>query len=123
MRSNIIIVAGLLLLAAIVMATLSPARFKADKTLVTDHGIVAEVYETALKDLVVKLQGRDESYYIDRRANAEGMSFDQFKNKLMNKPVMIHYLEGWSPIEEQEPRHYVSKLEHEGEIVFYDDEE
>ena len=122
MRSNIIIVAGLLLLAAIVMATLSPARFKAEKTLVTDHGIVAEVYETALKDLVVKLQGRGETYYLDRNAD-KGMTFDQFKDKLMNKPVMIHYLEGWSPIEEQEPRHYVSKLEHEGEIVFNDSEE
>lgn len=121
MRSNIIIVAGLLLLAAIVMATLSPARFKAEKTLVTEHGIVAEVYETALKDLVVKLQGRGETYYLDRNAN-KGMTFDQFKDKLMNKPVMIHYLQGWSPIEEQEPRHYVSKLEHDGEIVFNDSE-
>ena len=122
MRSNIIIVAGLLLLAAIVMATLSPARFKAEKTLVTDHGIVAEVYETALKDLVVKLQGRGETYYLDRNAS-KGMTFDQFRDKLMNKPVMIHYLEGWSPIQEEEPRHYVSRLEHEGEIVFNDSEE
>lgn len=122
MRSNIIIVAGLLLLAAIVMATMSPARFKAEKTLVTDQGIVTEVYETALKDLVVKLQGRGGTYYLDRNAD-KGMTFDQFKDKLMNKPVMIHYLEGWSPIEVQEPRHYVSKLEHDGEIVFHDTEE
>lgn len=121
MRSNIIIVAGLLLLAAIVMATLSPARFKAEKTLVSDHGVVTEVYETALKDLVVKLQGRAEAFYLDRKAN-NGLTFDQFKDKLMNQPVSIHYLDNWSPIDEQEPRHYVSKLEHDGEIIFNDSE-
>jgi hypothetical protein len=122
MRSNIIIVAGLLLLAAIVMATLSPARFKAENTLVTDHGIVAEVYETALKDLVVKLQGRGEAYYLDRKVE-KGLTFDQFKSKLLNKPVAIQYLDRWTPVQEPEPRHYVSKLEHDGEIIFNDSDE
>jgi hypothetical protein len=121
MRSNIIILAGLLLLAAIVMATLNPERLKAEHTLVTDHGIVTEVYETALKDLVVKLQGRGETFYIDRKTD-NNMTFDQFKEKLLNKPVAIQYLDRWTPVEQPEPRLYVSKLEHDGEIIFHDAE-
>ena len=121
MRSNIIIFAGLLLLAAIVMATLNPGRLKAEHTLVTDHGVVTEVYETALKDLVVKLQGRGETFYLDRKADND-LTFDQIRQKLLNKPVAIEYLDRWTPVEQPDERHYVSKLEHDGEIIFHDAE-
>lgn len=116
MRSNVIIVAGLLLSAAIVMATLRPVRFQAEKK-VTHHGIVAEVYQTALKDLVVKLKGRPEIYYLDKKAEHE-IDFEAFKTKLLDQPVSIHYAERWKPLSEKQPQHYVSKVETEDEIVF-----
>jgi len=121
MRSNIIIVAGLLLFIAIVMSTWSPERLQAEQTVVTDHGVVAEVYETALKDLVVKLQDRSEIFYLDQK-NRPHISFDELKSKLLNQPVRIEYPEKWKPLKDQQPQHYVSKLEIRDEIVFAEDE-
>jgi len=122
MRSNVIILAGLLLFVAIVMSTLSPVRLQAEKTVVTDQGVVTEVYETALKDLVVKLQGRSEIFYLDQKHRAH-FDFDELKSKLLNQPVMIEYPEKWKPLKEQQPQYYVSKLEIRDEIVYADDME
>lgn len=116
MRSNIIIIAGLLLLAAIVMSSLSPVRLKADKTVVTHRGIVAEVYETALNDLVVKLKGRPEIYYLDKDVHHH-LDFEEIKNQLVDRPVSIEFGERWDPLPEEQPQHYVSKLEIEDELV------
>jgi hypothetical protein len=120
MRSNIIIAGGLLLFAAIVIADRKPvASFS--ETWVTDHGIVTEMYETAFKDLVLKLKDNSKSYYINGTSEL-GMTLKQFENKVLYKVVVIQYPERWTPLKNEEGRHYISKLEQEGEVIFNEDE-
>jgi hypothetical protein len=121
MRSNIIIAGGLLLFAAIVMATLRPARLQAEHAWITQHGIVTEVYETAFKDLGLKLKGQGSTYYISR-AFDQGLSFQEVKEKLLYKSVVIQYPGRWSPLKGDEAKHYISMLEYEGKIIYRDND-
>jgi hypothetical protein len=119
MRSNIIIAAGLLLFAAIVLTTRKPAEVHAQSNFNTDRGIVMEVYETSFKDFVVKLKGQAKSYYIDSGPE-NNITLQDLKEKLLYKPVTIHYPDRWSPIKRTDSKHYISRLEYEGEVVFND---
>jgi hypothetical protein len=119
MRSNIVIAGGLLLFAAIVMATLRPARLQAENEWITQQGIVTEVYETAFQDFGLKLKGRGTTYYINR-AFDQGLTFKELKEKLLYKPVVIQYPDHWTPLRENEAKYYISKLEYDGEVIYHD---
>jgi hypothetical protein len=119
MRSNIVIAGGLLLFASIVMATLRPARLQTENSWTTKQGIVTDVYETAFKDLVVKLKGHGNSYYISR-AFDQGLTFKELKEKLLYKPVIIQYPERWTPLKKEDAKHYISLLEYNGQVIYSD---
>jgi len=117
MRSNIVIAGGLFLFAAIVIAALKPVDLRPKKSWITERGVVTEMYETGFKDLVLKLKGQTESYYID--GGLEGrLSLSQLKEKLLNKSVVIQYPERWNPLKNEDSKHFISKLEYEGEIIY-----
>jgi hypothetical protein len=117
MKSNITIAGGLVLFGAILFSTLHPTRIQADSTQVTEQGIVTEIYQTAFKDLVLKLKDHGKSYYIEG-AFGDNLSFEELKEKVLYKSVKIEYPERWSPIKSENSKHYISKLEHNGEIIF-----
>src|SRR5688572_22830499 len=117
MRSNVVIAGGLILLVAIMFATLRPARSPSDNVWLTKEGVVTEMYETAFKDLVLKLQGDEKTFYIDG-AFDQGIDLAQLKDKLMYKPVVIQYPDQLNPLQTDETRHYISRLEMDGEIIY-----
>ena len=117
MRSNIVIAGGLFLFAALVMATWKPLDLRPKKAWVTERGVVADVYQTGLKDLVLKLRGQAESYYIDGALD-ENISFSELKEKLLNKSVVIQYPDKWTPLKKEDTRHFISQLEYDGEIIY-----
>jgi hypothetical protein len=119
MRSNIVIAGGLILFVAIVMAALRPARLQAENASITRQGIVTEVYETAFKDLGLKLKGHASTYYISR-AFDHGLNFEDMKDRLLYKPVTIQYPERWTPLKADEAKFYISKLESDGEVIYLD---
>lgn len=118
MRSDIIIVGGLLLFAALVIAGIRPEESKSS-TWVTERGMVTDVYQTGLRDLVVKLKGHGKDYYID--ISSQAGSFADLKEKLLYKNVVIQYPDHWKPMKADNNRFYISKLEHEGEIIYAED--
>lgn len=116
MRSNIVIAGGLLLFGALVMATLKPVQVQTVSK-ITEHGIVTEMYETAFKDLVVKLKGQATVYYINRGTD-HNLDLATLKDKIMYKPVVIQYLEGLNPLNRENSQQFISKLEYEGEVIY-----
>jgi hypothetical protein len=114
MRSNIVIAGGLLLFGAIVITTSRPLRMQVEKNSITEHGIVIEMYETAFKDLVLKLKGQSTVFYIDCDLN-DGINLEELKNKLLHKHVVIQYPEQWS---EDNKKHFILKLEYDGEVIY-----
>lgn len=121
MRSNILIMGGLLLFMAIVAATLRPVRLQAEETWITKHGIVSEIYKTVFNDVAVKLHGHANIYYIDG-ALEDGSSLDEWKVKLLNKPVQIRYSEKWTPIQQEGEQHFVKTLAYQGQLLYHDNE-
>jgi hypothetical protein len=120
MRSNIIIAAGLILFASIVMATLRPFKLNEKKPSVTEHGIVDEIYQTVFDDLALKLKGQQKIYYLDG-AVAKGLSLSQIKEKIMDKPVIIQYPDRWTPITNEQEQYFISTLAYRGEVIYQDD--
>jgi hypothetical protein len=118
MRSNIITAGGLLLFLAIVMTTWRPADLRAKNNRITEKGIVTEMYETDFKDLVLKLKGQAESYYID--ASMGGLTLAELKEKVLYKPVVIQYPDRWTPLKKDDAKHFITSLSHEGEIIYLD---
>jgi hypothetical protein len=94
-----------------------PPRLQGDNSSITESGIVTEIYQTAFKDLVLKLQDQGKSYYIEG-AFGDNLSFEELKEKVLYKSVKIEYPERWSPMRSENSKHYISKLEQNGEIIF-----
>ncbi|MBT1704019.1 hypothetical protein [Chryseosolibacter indicus] len=117
MRSNIVIAGGLLLFLAIVITTLRPPMsMRTEKHSITEQGVVVEMYETAFKDLVVKLQGQASTFYINVNKR-DKIDLAALKDKLLNKKVMIQYDE---PLFKNKSEHFISKLEYDGEVIYSD---
>jgi hypothetical protein len=121
MRSNIVIAGGLFLFAAIVMSTWKPVDLRPKKNWVTERGVVAEMYQTGFKDLVLKLKGQAESYYIDGALDGD-VSLSELKEKLLNKSVVIQYPDRWTPLKDEDTKHFISKLEYDGEVIYHNRE-
>jgi hypothetical protein len=119
MRSNIIIAGGLLLLI-VVLTTQRPFTTKQEIAKV-EKGIVTELYETALKDFVVRLKDKSHIYYLDV-SGMDGFSLAELRSKLLYKPVVIQYPDRWVPLKNKEEKFYISKLEANGELVYQDSE-
>lgn len=114
MRSNIVIAGGLLLFGAIVITTSRPVRLQAEENSIIEHGVVTEMYETAFKDLVLKLHNKAATFYINRNNN-DDITLDELKNQLLNKHVVIQYPEPWTTSKSQ---HFISKLEFDGKVIY-----
>jgi|GEM_PF-5222029 len=119
MRSNIIIAAGLLLFISI-LVTSQRRPFNAQSKLVTDHGIVTEVYQNSFQDFVVRLKGQSKAYYIDF-SGEKNLSLKQLQSKLLYRPVTIHYPENGSAANSKDRDQFISRLESDGEIVFVEE--
>ena len=119
MRSNIIIAGGLLLFV-VIMTTQHPLQQQKEQR-ITHEGIVTELYETGFKDFVVKLKGRAESYYIDRSLSGN-FNLQELKEKLLYKPVVIEYPQRFTPVSDGEKKHFISKLEVDGGVLYDDGE-
>ncbi|MFZ6010099.1 MAG: hypothetical protein ACOYXT_07085 [Bacteroidota bacterium] len=119
MRPNILIAAGFLLFGALILATLKPASRQ--KTWSTENGVVAQMYETSLKDLVLELKGQTKKYYINN-GFGKGLSLAVLKDRLLHKEVVIHYPDRFNIIEPGNANRYVAKLEVDGEVIYLESE-
>jgi hypothetical protein len=117
MRSNIIIAGGLLLFAAIVLATWRPVPVSTKQAIV-EQGIVTELYEAGVKDLVLKINGKARSYYLDEGL-AQGFNLSQLRDKLLNKKVVIKY-DKPNSFTTENTTHYISQVRYEDEIILSD---
>jgi hypothetical protein len=119
MRSNIIIAAGLVLFGAIVFATWRPAPVNNGKQSVIERGVVTDMYQAGIRDLVLKINGRARAYYLDEGL-AQGFNLSELKNKLLNKKVTIKYSKPLNFTTEH-TTHYISQVQYEDEIILTDE--
>ena len=80
-------------------------------------GIVTEIYEGGINDVVFKLKGQDKIYYINRGLEA-GFNLKQLRADLSGKEAVIKYPKYWTPLDPFNSSKHISKIESEGRTVY-----
>jgi hypothetical protein len=94
-----------------------PVPIPHEKDCLTVKAKVTEVFEAGFKDIVFKLQGLDKEFYINRGLE-KGLDLQELRASLINKEIIILYPAYWTPLDPSNSIRHISKMEHDGKIVF-----
>jgi hypothetical protein len=113
---NWIILTGLGFLGLVILI-FRPVPIPDEKDCLTLKGIVSEVYEAGVKDVVFKLQGIDREFYVNRGLE-RGLDLKKLRADLTNKEIVIKYPKYWTPLNPSNSVRHISKIEYGGRTVF-----
>ena len=81
------------------------------------EGKVMSIYEGGEKDVVFILQKDKTRYYINRGLE-NGLDLQELKQNLIGQKVIIKYPRYWTPLDWNNTIKHLSKLEHDGNVIF-----
>ncbi|MDQ3141901.1 MAG: hypothetical protein M3Q56_06600 [Bacteroidota bacterium] len=113
---NWIILAGLVFLGLAIII-FRPVPVPDEKACLISNGIVVEIYEGGVKDIVFKLHGQNKLFYINRGLESR-LDIKLLRDKLMNKEVTIKYPKDWTPLNWGSSVRHISKIEFDGRTIF-----
>ena len=87
---------------------IKPVPIVAEEKAVVVQGLVIDIYEGGVKDVIFKLNGDNSSYYINRGLES-GMDIDDLKEKLIGNTVLLKY---------HKQSQHIFKLEFNNEILY-----
>ena len=105
---------GLFVLSAVFI--LRPVPTPLEKDCITIKGTVTHIYEGGVKDVVFVLDGRKETYYINR--GLEQLNLAALKKELEGKEITIKYPDYWSLLDPGKSLRHISKIEYMEATVF-----
>lgn len=111
-----IISAGLIVLVIVILC-LRPIPILAEKDCLVLKGTVSEIYEGGVKDIVFKLRGKNQNFYINRGLQ-RGISLVELQAKLTGREVVLKYPDHWTLLDPNNSSVHISKIEHAGQTVF-----
>ena len=94
-----------------------PVPIVEEKDAITVTGIVVDIYEAGVKDVVFKLSGDNVTYYVNRGIE-QGLNIDSLKRKLVGNQVMLKYPDFRSPLGKDNKIRHLSKVEFNNEVIF-----
>lgn len=94
-----------------------PVPIPDEKDCLSVKAKVTEVYEAGFKDIVFKLKGLDKQFYINRGLD-RGLDLQELRASLTNKEILILYPKYWTPLDPVNSIRHISKVEHDGKIIF-----
>ncbi|OOG73109.1 hypothetical protein [Algoriphagus sp. A40] len=115
-KGNWMMIIGLLFLGFGVLA-FRPVPIPEEKDCLILKGTVSEIYEAGTKDVVVKLNGLDTEFYVNRGLE-RGLDLEKMRAELTNKEVRIKYPDYWTPLNPTNSMRHVSKIESDGKVIF-----
>ena len=115
-KTYLIILAGLIFIATVTLS-LRPVTVAAEQDCQSLTGTVTEIYEGGIRDVVFKLQGKKQTYYINRGL-ARGLVLNDLQNRLIGREIVIKYPEHWTLLDPNRTVVHVSKIEHGSQILF-----
>ncbi len=81
------------------------------------YGMVEKIKLTEGNDFVFKLKDNPTKYYINRGIEA-GLDYNEFKQSVINKKVVVKYPKYWTPLDWNNTVRHISKVETDGEVLF-----
>ena len=98
--------------------TLRPVPVPEDeKECLSVTGIVSNIFEGGVKDVVITLKDNPKTYYINRGLES-GLDLADLRKALEGKEVTIKYPDYWSLLDPGKKLLQISKIEHDGETVY-----
>jgi len=94
-----------------------PVPIVEEKDAITVTGIVVDIYEAGVKDVVFRLSGDKVIYYVNRGLE-QGLNIDSLKRKLVGNQAVFKYPDYWSPLDRGNKIRHLSKVEFNNEVLF-----
>lgn len=116
-KTHLAIAASIGLFVLLAIFTLCPVPTPPEKDCITIKGTVTHIYEGGVKDVVFVLDGRKETYYINRGLE-QGLNLATLKKELEGKEITIKYPDYWSLLDPGKSLRHISKIEYMGATVF-----
>jgi len=80
-------------------------------------GIVSDIYEGSVKDIVFQLEDDNHIYYINRGLE-RGLEMGDLKQNLIGNKVILKYPKHWTPLNWNDKIKHISKVESSGQVFF-----
>lgn len=116
MKTAIWITLTLLVLLGMIFV-FRPVPIPAEKDCLSTKGIVAEIYESGVKDVVFRLKGQGSTYYINRGLE-RGLDLVKLKSALINQEITVKYPSYRTLLDPGNSVRHISKIEYSGETLF-----
>ena len=95
---------------------LRPVPIPAEKDCLSFSGVVVNIYEGGVHDIVFRFRDNPKLYYINRGLE-RGLRLDSLSN-LLQKEITIKYPKYWTPLDPGNASRHISKIEFEGRTIF-----
>jgi len=116
-RFYLIAVSLAIVLFALGLYFFRPVPIVKEKDAITVTGIVVDIFEAGVKDVVFKLNGDNVIYYVNRGLE-HGLNIDSLKAKLVGNQVTLKYPDYWTPLDKDKKTRHLSKVEFNNEVLF-----
>jgi hypothetical protein len=94
-----------------------PVPIVEEKHALVVSGEVIQIYESGVKDISFILKDVPTVFYINRGLE-KGLKIGKLRDQLMHQEVTIKYPHYWTPLDWNDRIKHLSKLEHQGEVIF-----
>lgn len=106
----------ILLLIALAGFLLRPVPIPPEKECLIVKGVVEQITEGDVKDIIFKLRDNNNLYYINRGLDYD-FTLEGLRRDLIGKEVTIKYPDYWSLLADSSLRH-LCKVQHNGKTVY-----
>ena len=113
---NWILLCGLIFLGLGILI-FRPVPIPDEKDCLSLKGKVTDIYERGVKDVVFKLDGFDQEFYVNRGLE-RGLELNSLRAALINEEIVIKYPKYWTPLDPANSVRHISKIERERRTVF-----
>ena len=96
---------------------LRPVPIVPEHRCLEQEGTISYLFEGGINDVNFRIKENDVTYYINRGLE-NGLNMNDLKSQLMDKKVLIKYPKYWTLLDPRNKFRHVSKLYHDGNVVF-----
>jgi len=96
---------------------LRPVPIVSEGEALVEKGIVNNIFEGGVKDIVIRLENNDRLYYINRGVEI-GLNLEELRSKIVGNEVVLKFPKYWTPLDWNNKIRHLSKVELNNEIIF-----
>ncbi|MGK7397689.1 MAG: hypothetical protein ACNS62_24155 [Candidatus Cyclobacteriaceae bacterium M3_2C_046] len=105
------------LILSMAFFVLKPVPIPSEEECLAATGTVFVIREGGEKDIFIRLNERDELFYVNRGLE-RGLQLNKLRETLINQKVTLKFPNYWTPLDPGNSVRHISKIEINGETVY-----